>query len=77
MTKDSAENEDNLSLVIHKKGDLRLEQTPIPSDIGPNGKKYNSNHVLNSFAFNGQTCYAKPIRVVSVGQTSITGFTDL
>lgn len=29
-------NEDNLSLVIHKKGDLRLEQTPIPK-IGPNG----------------------------------------
>jgi len=28
--------EDNLSLVIHKKGDLRLEQTPIPK-IGPDG----------------------------------------
>ena len=39
MTKELVESEDNLSLVIHKKGDLRLEQTPIPSDIGPNGKK--------------------------------------
>ena len=38
-------SEDNLSLVIHKKGDLRLEQTPIPK-IGPNGKSWidsNSN----------------------------------
>jgi len=31
------ENVDNLSLVLHGKGDLRLEQTPIQEKLGPDG----------------------------------------
>ncbi len=40
---------DNLSLVIHKAGDLRLEQTPIP-EIGPDGDKREIifNHLLKN-----------------------------
>lgn len=30
---------DNLSVVVHKKGDLRVEQTPLPGDPGPDGTK--------------------------------------
>jgi len=29
-------SKDNLTFVLHKKKDVRLEQTPIPTDIGPN-----------------------------------------
>ncbi len=33
-------NLDNLSLVLHEKGDLRLEQTPIQDKLDPNGKYF-------------------------------------
>ena len=29
---------DNLSVVLHGKGDLRLESTPIEDKLDPNGK---------------------------------------
>jgi hypothetical protein len=29
---------DNLSLVLHKKGDLRLEQTKVQEKLNPDGK---------------------------------------
>jgi hypothetical protein len=32
------EKRDNLSLVLHGIQDLRLEQTPLPLEPGPNGK---------------------------------------
>ncbi len=31
---------DNLSVVVNKKNDLRVIQTPLPLAPGPNGKKY-------------------------------------
>lgn len=33
-------NVDNLSLVLHKAGDMRLEQTPLPSKPGKNGEYF-------------------------------------
>jgi hypothetical protein len=31
---------ENLSLVLHKANDLRLEQTPLPEKAGNNGNYY-------------------------------------
>lgn len=36
------ESTDNLSLVLHKQDDLRIEQVPFPGKPGPNGKFFES-----------------------------------